>query len=295
MIIYPWLFSPLPFRSLHVKHRKLLEQIEHRCELINLLERHRPKEKKDIYSTQIQFISSCLRLSGFHYEIRDIKTLYRQSIIKKKTLLRKLRTPFYLCRAYNECFSLIFRATKFSDWENDIRRLDQIIIGKVAKCYPLKAKLRKTHHWFGAQAAVQPIYCHQLLETLYQHIFWHKDMPGSLMANKILLALLAHIIFLLILPFEDGNKRLANLLLYSILRTGGMSDSFAIVAVTFFADKSSLYYGQIPNIIRSEGDYSEFIEFALTGILSYANQALLQSGTRHLCSCREIDFPVITC
>lgn len=98
-------------------------------------------------------------------------------------------------------------------------------------------------------------------------------LHGQPVATPVLIrAALAHVQFETIHPFLDGNGRTGRLLITFLLHAEGLLSQPLLYLSLYFKQHRSRYY-ELLQSVRTEGDWEEWIEFFLEGIIAVASQA----------------------
>lgn len=100
-------------------------------------------------------------------------------------------------------------------------------------------------------------------------------LHGQPVAVPVLIrAALAHVQFETIHPFLDGNGRIGRLLITFLLQSEGLLSQPLLYLSLYFKKHRSRYY-ELQQSVRTEGDWEEWIEFFLEGIISVASQVAI--------------------
>lgn len=98
-------------------------------------------------------------------------------------------------------------------------------------------------------------------------------LHGQPVAVPVLIrAALAHVQFETIHPFLDGNGRIGRLLITFLLHSEGLLSQPLLYLSLYFKQHRSRYY-ELLQSVRTDGDWEEWIEFFLEGIIAVASQA----------------------
>lgn len=98
-------------------------------------------------------------------------------------------------------------------------------------------------------------------------------LHGQPVAVPVLIrAALAHVQFETIHPFLDGNGRIGRLLITFLFQSEGLLRQPLLYLSLYFKQHRSRYY-ELLQAVRTEGDWEEWIEFFLEGIIAVASQA----------------------
>jgi len=99
-------------------------------------------------------------------------------------------------------------------------------------------------------------------------------LHGQPVALPVLIrAALAHVQFETIHPFLDGNGRLGRLLIVFLLHAEGVLRQPLLYLSLYFKQHRSRYY-ELLQAVRLEGDWEEWIEFFLEGVIGVASGAV---------------------
>jgi Fic family protein len=135
-------------------------------------------------------------------------------------------------------------------------------------------ELRKHSVGVGGYRAVPQEDCEFLLG---QFCTWLNDLklPGSLeVPYSILAAIAAHLYFVWIHPFGDGNGRTARLIEFRYLLQAGFPTPAAHLLSNFYNMTRAKYYQQLDNASRSNGRMEDFIAYALEGLVDQLREQL---------------------
>ncbi len=109
-------------------------------------------------------------------------------------------------------------------------------------------------------------HCSSLLENLCSWLNTGFIAPkGQEVPTAIIKAIIAHVYFVWIHPFSDGNGRTARLLEFRILLEGGVPTPAAHLLSNYYNQTRSEYYRQLDQASMNGGDLVPFIRYAVTG------------------------------
>ena len=91
---------------------------------------------------------------------------------------------------------------------------------------------------------------------------------------SILTAVAAHLFFVWIHPFGDGNGRTARLIEFRLLLQAGFPTPAAHLLSNFYNQTRTEYYNQLDYASRSKGDPDKFIEYALGGLVDQLDEQI---------------------
>jgi Fic family protein len=110
--------------------------------------------------------------------------------------------------------------------------------------------------------------CEFLLE---RYVTWLNDEfqfpPDQKVVYGILKAIMAHLYFVWIHPFGDGNGRTARLIEFQILLSVGAPAVAAHLLSNHYNQTRTEYYRKLEQTSKSNGDVSDFILYALQGFV----------------------------
>lgn len=116
-----------------------------------------------------------------------------------------------------------------------------------------------------------PVYMERLFYWLDSEAF--KSDKGSSLGNAFIKAIVAHMYFVSIHPFYDGNGSIARLLQYTILRNAGVSGQIAHLLANYYNETRKEYL-EAANAARASGDVTIFLDYALKGLSDKLNAYL---------------------
>ena len=116
--------------------------------------------------------------------------------------------------------------------------------------------------------------CNFLMEQFCEwlnHLEFPKGLEGPC---SILTAIAAHLYFVWIHPFGDGNGRTARLIEFRFLLAAGFPTPAAHLLSNFYNLTRSEYYRQLDHASRNNGDMTEFIAYATRGLVDQLREQL---------------------
>jgi Fic family protein len=119
----------------------------------------------------------------------------------------------------------------------------------------------------GRYKAVPAECCQQLLEGFCKWLNTTETPEGMEQEFAVLMAIAAHLYFVWIHPFGDGNGRTARLLEFRYLLQAGFPTPTAHLLSNFYNQTRTEYYRQLDYASRSGGDMSQFIAYAAQGLV----------------------------
>jgi len=156
-----------------------------------------------------------------------------------------------------------------------IREIHAVLLREGRGAGKSPGEFRRSQNWIGgtrpgnARHVPPPpdmvLDCMGALET-----FLHGE-PVAMPA--LIRAALAHVQFETIHPFLDGNGRLGRLLIVFLLHAEGVLQQPLLYLSLYFKQHRSRYY-ELLQSVRLEGDWEEWIEFFLEGVVAVASGAV---------------------
>jgi Fic family protein len=116
--------------------------------------------------------------------------------------------------------------------------------------------------------------CEYLLERFCQWINGLEIPRDHCLAYSILAAIAAHLYFVWIHPFGDGNGRTARLIEFRYLLQAGFPTPAAHLLSNFYNLTRTEYYRQLDNASRSGGIMNDFIAYAVQGLVDQLHEQL---------------------
>jgi Fic family protein len=116
--------------------------------------------------------------------------------------------------------------------------------------------------------------CEYLLQKLCS---WLNEFPipeNNRITFGILKAIIAHIYFVWIHPFGDGNGRTARLIEFQILLEAGVPTPAAHLLSNFYNQTRTEYYRQLDKTTKMKGNISDFIKYASSGFVDQLKEQL---------------------
>ena len=107
--------------------------------------------------------------------------------------------------------------------------------------------------------------CQYLLERLCLWLNEFEIPEDNRIVFGIIKAIIAHIYFVWIHPFGDGNGRTARLIEFQILLEAGIPTPAAHLLSNFYNQTRTEYYRQLDKTSKAKGDISDFIKYAING------------------------------
>lgn len=116
--------------------------------------------------------------------------------------------------------------------------------------------------------------CEYLLKEL---CLWLNDFhipDNNKITFAILKAIVAHIYFVWMHPFGDGNGRTARLIEFQLLLEAGIPTPAAHLLSNFYNQTRSEYYRQLDKTTKTKGNISDFIKYACVGFVDQLKEQL---------------------
>lgn len=154
-----------------------------------------------------------------------------------------------------------------------IREIHKILLQNSRGKTKMPGEFRTSQNWIGGTrpgnarfVPVPPDKLQSVLGDLEVFMNTQDNIP------ILIKAALIHVQFETIHPFLDGNGRLGRLLITFFLCIKGILDSPFLYLSLFFKKNRDLYYDAL-NVVRKDGDWENWINFFLEGVVETATDA----------------------
>lgn len=156
-----------------------------------------------------------------------------------------------------------------------IREIHETLLSKGRGSNKMPGEFRRSQNWIGgprpSKARFVPPPPDRLDECLGAfEKFLHADDDNL---PILIRAALAHVQFETIHPFLDGNGRIGRLLITLLLCADGVLKEPILYLSLWFKTRRNEYYDQL-QYIRDTGDWEEWINFFLRGVIETADQGV---------------------
>lgn len=156
-----------------------------------------------------------------------------------------------------------------------IREMHEVLLSKGRGSASQPGEFRRSQNWIGGtrpgNAKFVPAPPERLMDLLGSMEKFLHDETATL--PTLIKAALAHHQFETIHPFLDGNGRLGRLLITFILCVAGIMREPMLYLSLYFKTHRQSYYDHL-QLVRETGDWEEWIQFFLKGVIETANQAV---------------------
>jgi len=116
--------------------------------------------------------------------------------------------------------------------------------------------------------------CEYLLQKLCSWLNEFQIPESNRITFGILKAVMAHIYFVWIHPFGDGNGRTARLIEFQTLLEAGVSTPAAHLLSNFYNQTRTEYYRQLDKTTKMKGNISDFVKYASGGFVDQLKEQL---------------------
>jgi Fic family protein len=153
--------------------------------------------------------------------------------------------------------------------------MHEVLLSKGRGSLKQPGEFRRSQNWIGGtrpgNAKFVPAPPEMMMDLLgSMEKFLHDE---TVTLPTLIKAALAHHQFETIHPFLDGNGRLGRLLITFILCVEGIMREPMLYLSLYFKTHRKAYYDHL-QLVRETGDWEEWIQFFLKGIIETANQAI---------------------
>jgi Fic family protein len=136
---------------------------------------------------------------------------------------------------------------------------------------------RRDRRVVGTYRCPPPEACEVLMERFCQWLNGNTFEPSGELDRitiAILRAVVAHLYFVWIHPFGDGNGRTGRLIEFQILVEAGVPQPAAHLLSNFYNQTRNEYYRQLSAASQSGGDVVPFLTYAVTGLVDQLKQQI---------------------
>lgn len=156
-----------------------------------------------------------------------------------------------------------------------IKEMHEVLLKEGRGAVKQPGEFRTSQNWIGGTRPGNAVYVPPPQEYVLGLLgdlekFLHDEM-GRL--PTLIKAGLAHVQFETIHPFLDGNGRLGRLLITFILCAEGILHEPLLYLSLYFKKNKKDYYNHL-QYVRETGDWEEWLQFFLKGVIETANQAV---------------------
>lgn len=156
-----------------------------------------------------------------------------------------------------------------------IREIHAVLLRDGRGAAKSPGEFRRSQNWIGGTRPGNARHVSpppdMLLDCMGQLETFLHGQPVAMPA--LIRAALAHVQFETIHPFLDGNGRLGRLLIVFLLHAEGVLRQPLLYLSLYLKQQRSRYY-ELLQSVRLEGDWEEWIEFFLEGIIAVASSAV---------------------
>lgn len=156
-----------------------------------------------------------------------------------------------------------------------IREMHEVLLSRGRGSSKQPGEFRRSQNWIGGtrpgNAKFVPPPPEKLMDLLSDlEKFLHDD---TVKLPTLVKAALAHHQFETLHPFLDGNGRLGRLLITFILCIDGVMREPLLYLSLYFKTHRQAYYEHL-QLVRENGDWEEWLQFFLKGVIETASQAV---------------------
>ncbi len=218
--------------------------------------------KEAVLSSQIEGTQSSLS-DLLSYENQDVPGVIEKDVVEVSNYVAAM---MHGLKRINGGFPLSLRL---------IREMHEVLLSRTRGGSKLPGEFRRSQNWIGGtrpgNAKFVPPPPDRLMEVLGDLEKFLHDENNKLPA--LVKAALAHHQFETIHPFLDGNGRLGRLLITSILCVAGLMHQPLLYLSLYFKENRQAYYDHL-QLVRDTGDWEEWLQFFLKGVIETANQGI---------------------
>jgi len=159
---------------------------------------------------------------------------------------------------------------------DEIKQYNKLILNGLENDGVSPGEIRTASVVVGAYLGAPAEDCGYLLEKLCNWIndveYWRSLGEDKKIATGILKAMVIHLYFTWIHPFNDGNGRTARLLEFKMLIEGGIPAAAAHLLSNYYNETRMRYYAELDRSSKANGQPEDFLYYALTGYVESLDQ-----------------------
>lgn len=218
--------------------------------------------KEAVLSSQIEGTQSSLS-DLLLFENNEVPGVLEQDVIEVSNYVAAIEHGL---KRIKENFPLSLRL---------VREMHEILLSKGRGSSKQPGEFRRSQNWIGGtrpgNASFVPPPPERIMDLLSElEKFLHNK---NVIFPALIKAALAHVQFETIHPFLDGNGRLGRLLITFILCVDGVMKQPLLYLSLYFKTHRQQYYDHL-QLVRKTGDWEEWLQFFLVGVIETANQAI---------------------
>jgi Fic family protein len=190
-----------------------------------------------------------------------------------------------IVKACNLIADELFKGTSSGISISDIKKYNKLVLDNLPlEAHIIPGEIRTYSVGVGRYYAAPHDDCEYLLEKLCHWLNTEFKEPKEELkiAFGILKSIIAHLYFIWIHPFGDGNGRVARLIEFQTLIGYGIPSPAAHLLSNYYNATRTLYYKQLDQSTRSaDGEFS-FIKYALKGFIDGLKIQLMEVKRQQL-------------
>lgn len=272
---HPWLDFKLDARELDYTTWLLLGEAVSKTEHIAgvPLEPNFAKELHEVYLAKGALATTAIEGNTLNEEeVREHLEGRLQLPPSRQYLAQEIDNIVGAC---NDIVSSVIRGELGSITPEDIRGYNQRALNKL----PLRedvtpGELRSHSVMVGRYRGAPAEDCEFLLDKFCEWLNGFIPPKGIEQPYAILAAIAAHLYFVWIHPFGDGNGRTARLIEFRFLLHAGFPTPAAHLLSNFYNQTRMEYYRQLDCASRAKGKMDEFIAYAARGLVDQLREQL---------------------
>jgi Fic family protein len=218
--------------------------------------------KEAVLSSQIEGTQSSLS-DLLSYENQDVPGLPDKDVVEVSNYVAAMERGL---KRIDGGFPLSLRL---------ISEMHEVLLSRTRGNSKLPGEFRRSQNWIGGtrpgNAKFVPPPPDRLMDVLGDLEKFLHDEKNKL--PVLIKAGLAHHQFETIHPFLDGNGRLGRLLITFILCVNGVMRHPLLYLSLYFKENRQAYYDHL-QLVRDTGNWEEWLQFFLKGVIETANQAV---------------------
>ncbi|WP_211099478.1 Fic family protein [Skermanella aerolata] len=172
-----------------------------------------------------------------------------------------------ICHATNEITKMIYENGKILITVELLKYLNSMVLEKLEVDEDVvPGKIREHSVVVGRYRCAPPQDCDYLLEKMCETLNNFPCPDNAKAAFNVIKAVYAHLYFVWIHPFGDGNGRTARLIELCILMSAGFAQPTTHLLSNYYNRTRNKYYEALDRAVESEDQVVAFIKYSATGL-----------------------------
>lgn len=264
---YPWISFEIDLRDIHYTAWMLLGQCVSKCDHIKKIPLM-PSVSEELHKVYlVKGVAATTAIEGntlTEEQVRNILEKKTKIEGSKKYLQQEVENILEACNQIGQNI----KSPRYNFISNELFcELNKIVLKNVPLEEGVIPGVYRSHQVGigGYRAPIAPD-VPDLMNGLCDWINEFNTTGLEKVATAILKAIAAHLYFVLIHPFGDGNGRTARLIEFMILLSSGAPSPAAHLLSNHYNLTRTEYYRQLDKVSKTKGDVREFFAYAIQGL-----------------------------